>query len=122
MNKKRIVITGIGVIAPNGIGKEQFWTALKEGQSGIKPISRFDTNGFKCKLAGEINNFNPSVFLGSKGLKNLDRTTRLLCSAAKLAIEDAKLTINYKNTDDIGVCTGTTLSSLWNFAEFEKKQ
>src|SRR4030066_2246511 len=120
MNKKRIVITGIGVIAPNGIGKEQFWTALKEGRSGIKPISRFDTNGFKCKLAGEINNFNPAVFLGSKGLKNLDRTTRLLCSAAKLAIEDAKITITYKNTDDIGVCTGTTLSSLWNIAEFDK--
>src|SRR4030043_10629 len=120
MNKKRIVITGIGVIAPNGIGKDQFWTALKEGRSGIKPISRFDTSGFKCKLAGEINNFNPSVFLGSKGLKNLDRTTRLLCSAAKLAIDDAKLIITYKNTDDIGVCTGTTLSSLWNIAEFDK--
>jgi len=120
VNKKRIVITGIGVIAPNGIGKEQFWTALKEGRSGIKPISRFDTSEFKCKLGGEVSNFNPTVFLGSKGLKSLDRTTRLLCSAAKLAIEDAKLTINYKNTDDIGVCTGTTLSSLWNFAEFER--
>ena len=120
VNKKRIVITGIGVIAPNGIGKEQFWEALKEGRSGIKPISRFDTNGFKCKLGGEVSNFNPTVFLGSKGLKSLDRTARLLCSAAKLAIEDAKITINYKNTDDIGVCTGTTLSSLWNIAEFDK--
>jgi 3-oxoacyl-[acyl-carrier-protein] synthase II len=120
MNKKRIVITGIGVIAPNGIGKDQFWTALKEGRSGIKPISRFDTSSFKCKLGGEVPNFNPTVFLGTKGLKNLDRTARLLCSAAKLALEDAKLTINYKNTDDIGVCTGTTLSSLWNFAEFER--
>jgi 3-oxoacyl-[acyl-carrier-protein] synthase II len=93
---------------------------LKEGRSGIKPISRFDTNGFKCKLGGEVNNFNPTLFLGSKGLKSLDRSARLLCSAAKLAIEDAKLTINYKNTDDIGVCTGTTLSSLWNLAEFDK--
>jgi len=118
--KKRIVITGIGVIAPNGIGKEQFWTALKEGRSGIKPISRFDTSEFKCKLGGEVSNFNPTFFLGSKGLKSLDRSARLLCSAAKLAIEDAKLTINYKNTDDIGVCTGTTFSYLWNFSEFEK--
>ncbi|MEW6163295.1 MAG: beta-ketoacyl synthase N-terminal-like domain-containing protein [Nitrospirota bacterium] len=109
--KNRVVITGIGVIAPNGIGKEQFWTALKEGRSGIKPISRFDTNGFKCKLAGEVSDFKPTYFLGSKGLRNLDRSARLLCSAAKLAIEDAKLTINYKNTDDIGVCTGTTFSS-----------
>ena len=50
-NNKKIVITGLGVIAPNGIGKEQFWQALKEGKSGIKRIRRFDTSEFKCKLA-----------------------------------------------------------------------
>ena len=71
-------------------------------------------------MGGEVDNFNPTYFLGSKGLKGLDRTARLLCSASKLAIDDAKLTISYNNTDDIGVCTGTTLSSLWNFAEFER--
>lgn len=120
MNKRRIVITGLGVIAPNGIGKEQYWHALKEGRSGIKPITRFDTSEFKCKQAGEIDDFKPTQFLGSKGLRNLDRTSRLLCSAAKLAIDDARLDINYNNTDDIGVCTGTTLSALWNFSEFEK--
>ncbi len=119
-NHKKIVITGLGVIAPNGIGKEQFWQALKEGQSGIKPISRFDTSEFKCKLAGEIYGFKPTYFLGSKGLRSLDRTSRLLCSAAKLAIDDSGLKINGKNTDDIGVCSGTTLSALWNFSEFEK--
>jgi 3-oxoacyl-[acyl-carrier-protein] synthase II len=119
-NNKKIVITGLGVVAPNGIGKDEFWEALKEGQSGIKPISRFDTSEFKCKLAGEIYGFNPAYFLGSKGLRGLDRTSRLLCSAAKLAMDDAGLTIDHKNTDDIGVCTGTTLSSIWNFAEFDK--
>ncbi len=120
-NNKKIVITGLGVIAPNGIGKEQFWQALKEGKSGIKRIRRFDTSEFKCKLAGEISDFKPTEFLGFKGLKNLDRTTRLLCSAAKLAIDDSGLSINDKNTDDIGVCTGTTLSSLWSIAEFDKE-
>ena len=121
MNKKRIVITGLGVIAPNGIGKEQFWQALKEGHSGIKPIKRFDTTKFRCKLAGEIDNFKPASFLGAKGLRDLERSSRLLCSTAKLAIDDARLSINNNNTDDIGVCTGTTLSSLWNFAEFDKE-
>ncbi len=120
MATRRFVITGLGVIAPNGIGKEKFWPALKEGRSGIKPIRRFDTGDFKCKLAGEIQDFNPAFFLGPSGLRGLERTSRLLCSAAKMAIEDAGLTIDYKNTDDIGVCTGTTLSNLWNFAEFEK--
>ncbi|HDZ62494.1 MAG TPA: beta-ketoacyl-[acyl-carrier-protein] synthase family protein [Nitrospirae bacterium] len=117
---KRIVVTGLGVIAPNGIGKDQFWLSLKEGRSGIKPISRFDTSEYKCKLAGEIYGFKPTYFLGSKGLRSLDRTTRLLCSAAKLAIDDAGLKIDNTNTDDIGVCTGTTLSAIWNFSEFEK--
>jgi 3-oxoacyl-[acyl-carrier-protein] synthase II len=121
MQKRRIVITGLGVIAPNGIGKDQFWQALKEGRSGIKLVKRFDTNGFKCNLAGEIYDFKPAYFLGNKGLRDLDRTSRLLCSAAKLAIDDAKLSINDKNTDDIGVCTGTTLSSLWNVVEFDKE-
>jgi 3-oxoacyl-[acyl-carrier-protein] synthase II len=119
-NEKRIVITGLGVIAPNGIGKEEFWQALKEGRSGIRPIKRFDTGGFKCKLGGEIDNFKPTYFLGYKGLRSLDRSARLLCSAAKMAIDNARLSINYKNTDDIGVCTGTTLGYLWNFAEFER--
>ncbi len=119
--QKKIVITGIGVIAPNGIGKKQFWQALKEGQSGIKPISRFDTSEFKCKLAGEIYGFKPTYFLGSKGLRSLERTSRLLCSAAKLAIDDAQLKINDENTDDIGVCTGTTLSAMWNLTQFGKE-
>jgi len=121
MNKRRIVITGVGVIAPNGTGKDDFWSALKEGRSGIKPVTRFNTEEFKCKKAGEIDDFKPTRYLGYKGLKNLDRTTRLLCSAAKLAIDDAGLKITYQNTDDIGVCTGTTLSSLWNIAEFDRE-
>lgn len=115
------MITGVGVVAPNGIGKDDFWSALKEGRSGIEPVTRFNTEEFKCKQAGEINDFKPTRYLGYKGLKNLDRTTRLLCSAAKLAIDDAGLKINYQNTDDIGVCTGTTLSSLWNIAEFDRE-
>ncbi len=120
MNDKKIVITGVGVIAPNGIGKEQYWSALKEGQSGIKPITRFNTDEYRAKLAGEIYDFQPAYFLGHKGLRGLDRNARLLCSAARLALEDAHLQVNYKNTNEIGVCTGTTLASLWNVAEFDR--
>jgi len=118
---KKIVITGLSVIAPNGIGKLEFFKALKEGRSGVKSITRFDTNEFKAKLAGEVSDFKPEDFLGAKVTRDLNRTTRFLCSAAKLALEDAHLTINDENTDQIGVCTGTTLSSLWNIAEFDKE-
>ena len=118
---KKIVITGLGVIAPNGIGKPEFWRAFKEGRSGVKSITRFDTNEFKTKLGGEVSDFKPEDFLGAKVTKDLNRTTRFLCSAAKLALEDAHLTINDDNTDHFGVCTGTTLSSLWNIAEFDRE-
>ncbi len=121
MAKKRVVITGLGVIAPNGIGKETFWKALAEGRSGIKPITLFDTTFFKTKLAGECSDFHAEKFLGSKGLRNFDRSTKLVLSAAKLAIEDAKLTITEENTDEIGVVTATTLSVIMNIAEFNKE-
>jgi 3-oxoacyl-[acyl-carrier-protein] synthase II len=121
MNNRNIVITGLGVIAPNGIGKKSFWSSLQNGHSGIKPVERFETKGFKSKSAGEIQDFKPEDFLGRKGLRDLERSSRFLCSAAKLAIDDANLKIDHNNTDDIGVCTGTTLSSLWNYAEFDKE-
>ena len=121
MNSDGIVITGLGVIAPNGIGKENFWDALKEGRSGIKPVKRFDTKSLKCSQAGEIQDFKPEDFLGKKGLRDLERSSRLLCSAAGMALEDAGQKIDHKNSDDYGVCTGTTLSALWNIAEFGKE-
>jgi len=92
----KTVITGIGVIAPNGIGKEEFWHALQEGYSGIKPITVFDPGLFKTHLAGEVTNFDAEKFLGEKGLRNLDRSTKFLCSAVKLAIEDANLQMQRK--------------------------
>lgn len=106
------------MISPNGIGKDAFWQALKDGKSGIKAITRFDTNQFKTKLGGEVDDFKPEEFLGEKGLRSLDRSSRFICSTAKMALDDAKLTVTEENTDEIGVCTGTTLSALWNVSEF----
>ncbi|MFA5361873.1 MAG: beta-ketoacyl-[acyl-carrier-protein] synthase family protein [Candidatus Omnitrophota bacterium] len=120
MDKKRVVITGVGVVAPNGIGKEAYWKALKEGTSGIRPITVFDPGFFKARQAGEVPDFNAEDFLGAKGLRNMDRSTKLLCSAAKLAITDADLKITEDNTNDIGVVTATTLSVVFNIAEFTK--
>jgi 3-oxoacyl-[acyl-carrier-protein] synthase II len=121
MAKKRVVITGIGVIAPNGIGKEQFWNSLAEGKSGIRQISVFDSSLFKTHLAGEVLDFDPVKFLGEKGLRNLDRGTKFLCSAAKMALDDAGFRITEENTDDIGVVTATTLSVIMNISEFSKE-
>jgi len=121
MDKKRIVITGVGVVAPNGIGKEEFWNNCFAGVSGIKPITLFDTSKYRCKYAGEISNFQPEKYLGPKGLRNLDRTTLLALVAAKLAIEDARLEINDTNRDDIGVVLGSTMGSVHSISEFDKE-
>ncbi len=119
--KKHIVITGVGVVAPNGIGKEEFWNNCLAGVSGIKPITLFDTSKYRCHHAGEISNFQPEKYLGPKGLRNLDRTTLLALVAAKLAIEDAKLEITDANADDIGVVLGSTMGSVHSISEFDKE-
>jgi len=121
MEKQRIVITGVGVVAPNGIGKEQFWTNCAAGVSGIKPITLFDVSKYRCRWAGEISNFRPEQYLGPKGLRNLDRTTLLALVAAKLAIEDAKLEISDETRNDIGVVLGSTMGSVHSISEFDKE-
>lgn len=119
MNKE-IAITGIGVLSPIGIGKNNYWEALQQGKTGFNQISLFDTSPFNVKIAGEIKDFDPVLFLGKKGLRDLDRSTRLLCSAAGLAIEDAKLAISDENTYSIGVSVGTTFGSLHSISQFDR--
>ena len=121
MGDPRVVITGLGVIAPNGIGKDAFWQALKKGKSGIGAPTIIDVTYFKSKLAAECSDFVAEDFLGSRGLRNLDRSTMLVCSAVKLALEDGNFQINEDNTDDIGVITATTLSITSDIAKFSKE-
>lgn len=120
MDKQRIVITGLGVVSPTGIGKDEFWNNYFTNVSGIKPITLFDTSTYRCHHAGEISDFQPEKYLGPKGLRNLDRTTLLALVAAKLAIEDAKLEITDENRNDIGVVLGSTMGSVHSISEFDK--
>ncbi|NCO67895.1 MAG: beta-ketoacyl-[acyl-carrier-protein] synthase family protein [Nitrospirae bacterium] len=117
----RVVITGIGVLSPVGIGRKDFWEALSQGKTGFRTISLFDTASFKVHIAGEISDFDPVSFLGKKGLRTLDRSTRLLSSAAKLAIDDANLQITDENTNSIGISIGTTFGSLHSISQFDRE-
>ena len=119
MNKK-IVITGIGVLSPIAIGREEFWAGLLQGKTGFRPVTLFDTSPFRVKIAGEITDFDALSFLGKKGLRELDRSTRLICSAAKLAIDDSRLEITEDSTHSMGVSIGTTFGSLHSISQFDR--
>ncbi len=116
---KRIVITGLGIIAPIGIGKNDYFNGLIKGKTGFKPIALFNTSNFNVHIAGEIGNFDPVIYLGKKDLRILDRSTKLLNSAAKLAIEDSNIHISDNNTHSIGVSIGTTFGSLHSISQFD---
>ncbi len=117
---KRVVITGLGIL--NGVGKsrEDYWQGLKEGRVGYKPITLFDTSKFRVNIAGEVNDFDATIYMGKKGLRTLDRSIKLMVSSAKLAIDDSGFVITDENTDDVGVSVGTTLGSLKSIAEFDE--
>ena len=121
--KKRIVITGIGVLASNGIGKDDFWNALEKGVSGIKEVTLFDTSTTRSKLAGEISDFRPEDILGKKGLRTLDRSTKLVNCAAKLALDDASIKepLSEDEANVFGVSLGSAMGSVWSISEFDKE-
>jgi 3-oxoacyl-[acyl-carrier-protein] synthase II len=117
--ENEVVITGIGVLSPIAVGREQYWQALKQGKKGFRKISLFDTSRFKVDIGGEITSFDPEQFLGKKGLRTMDRSTRLVCSAAKLALEDSDLEIKEENEHTIGVSIGATFGSLHSISQFD---
>jgi len=101
--RRRVVITGLSVVAPNGIGKEAFWKALKEGKSGIVKISRFDASTYPSQIAGEVHGFDPMNYMSPKSAKRMDRFAQFGVAAAKMAIDDSGITISQKNNSSIGI-------------------
>lgn len=116
--KRRVVITGLGVIAPNGIGKDAFWAALKEGKSGIRKITRFDASSYPSQIAGEVHGFDPTDYLSPKSARRMDRFTQFAVAAAKMAIEDSGLKIERENPERMGTIVGTAMGG-YAFAEFQ---
>jgi 3-oxoacyl-[acyl-carrier-protein] synthase II len=110
--KKRVVITGLGVIASNGIGKDVFWKALKEGKSGINKITRFDTSTYPCKVAGEVNDFDPLDYMDPKTAKRMDRFSQLSVACAKMAIEDAGIQIGDSSLENAGVVVSSAMGGI----------
>jgi 3-oxoacyl-[acyl-carrier-protein] synthase II len=115
----RVVITGIGVVSPIGIGKKNFWKSLLEGKSGAKKISRFDTSSYPTQVAGEILDFDPVDFMPHKQARRLDRSTQMILAAAIMAVEDSQLRFEAESRP-VGVFTGTAVGGQgWAFEQYE---
>jgi 3-oxoacyl-[acyl-carrier-protein] synthase II len=109
---RRVVVTGLGVVAPNGIGRESFWSACLDGQSGVGPIRSFDATAHPVKIAAEVKDFDVVPFLPPshrKSLKIMSRAMRFAVGAAGLGIQDAGLDSDWEDPGRIGVVMGTGL-------------
>jgi 3-oxoacyl-[acyl-carrier-protein] synthase II len=112
---KRVVVTGIGIISSIGIGKDAFWKALTAGESGIRPITSFDTSGFPTHNGGEIKGFLPEDFMSRKRAGLIGRTSALAIAASRLALTDADLKLSDSDKDKTGVVLGTTMGETQVF-------
>ncbi len=112
--QRRVVITGLGVLACNGIGKEDFWNACIAGRSGIRRITRFDASPLPSQIAGEVANFDPQALgLTEIECRLTDRNTQMALSAANLALQDAGLLniLSEEERDQVGVYMGSAMAS-----------
>jgi len=110
---ERVVITGIGLVTPVGIGTAESWRALLAGQSGIGPISLFDCSAFRVRIAGEVKGWEPTRFIDRKKLKEMDRFTELALGAASMAVSDAKLEMTDHERERAGCFVGVGLGGLF---------
>jgi 3-oxoacyl-[acyl-carrier-protein] synthase II len=118
--RRRVVVTGMGLVIPTGIGVETAWKNVCEGKSGIGPLTRFDTNGFETKIAAEVKDFNPEIYIDKKEIKRTDLFVQYAIAATKEALEDAQLAITPENSEQIGVIVGTGLGGLPTLEKYHK--
>ncbi len=117
---RRVVITGIGLVTPLGVGTKKTWDALLRGESGIGPVTRFDAARFATRIAGEIPDFDPLVFIERKEVRKMDPFTQYAVAAAALAVEDAGIDPAALEGDRTGVCVGSGIGGLSSLEETHK--
>lgn len=109
---RRVVVTGLGLITPLGIGLAESWSALCAGKSGIAEITRFDATDFDTKIAGEVKDFHPQDFLPRKEAKRTETFIAYAVATSRMAMEDSGLVIDSSNAERVGVLTGCGLGGL----------
>lgn len=109
---RRVVITGMGAITPIGNSVEEFWNSIKEGKTGFGPITYFDTADYRCKLAAEVKDFDPTQYMDKKSARRMEQFCQFAVAAAGQAIADAGLTMEQEDPYMVGCSVGSGIGSL----------
>ncbi len=121
MERRRVVVTGMGAVTPLGSTIDQLWQHLIEGQSGIDYITKVNKDDFPAKVAGEVKDWDSSLYMDKKDAKRMDLFTQYAVGAAKMAVDDAKLTINDSNAARVGVWVGSGIGGMATYEEQFRK-
>lgn len=109
---RRVVITGMGVVTPVGTGAEDFWTALLQGKSGVGPIQCLDATEFTTKIAAEVPDFDPGLYMERRDAKKMDRFVQFACAASRMAMDHSGLQITEENAPRVGVMIGSGIGGI----------
>ncbi|MFA5115273.1 MAG: beta-ketoacyl-[acyl-carrier-protein] synthase family protein [Candidatus Omnitrophota bacterium] len=115
---KKIAVTGIGVVAPSGIGKRQFWANIKSGRSFVKKITRFDSSRYPSHIAGQIDDLEKYSHVSERLLKKIDTFSHMALVASELALQDSGIDIKQENPNLVGIFLGNAIGG-WLYAETE---
>ncbi|HSP35470.1 MAG TPA: beta-ketoacyl-ACP synthase II [Thermoanaerobaculia bacterium] len=121
MDKRRVVVTGVGMVSPLGVGNEPTWQGLIEGRSGVGPITKFDAAQYTTRIAGEVHGFNPEEWMDKKEVKKSDTFIHYALAAAQIAIGDAKFDPKTIDGDRFGVIIGSGIGGLPLIEEMHAK-
>ena len=118
--KRRVVVTGIGLVTPLGTGTDATWNALVNGRSGIDTITRFDASAFASQIAAEVTDFTPEQYFEPKQAKNLDHFVQYALAAAEMAVQQSGLVVSEEESERVGVITGCGMGGLPTIEEYHK--
>jgi 3-oxoacyl-[acyl-carrier-protein] synthase II len=110
--QRRVVVTGVGLVSPVGVGTEVTWQALLRGESGIGHIALFDASGFSCRIAGEVKGFTPEDFIERKEIKKMGRFIQFALGASEFAMKQARLDMTVEDAEKVGVYVGSGIGAF----------
>ena len=109
---RRVVVTGVGLLTPLGIGTEESWESIKAGKSGIGPITQFDASAFSCRIAGEVKGFDPTNYIEKKEIKKMGRFIQFAIAAAECALKSSGLKVTEETAERVGVYIGSGIGGF----------